>query len=167
MRKVENLNSKVWWHCAETILKKNESSFYTVYCTVYLLIFLGILSHLWFSGLQVLGLAMGTEIAEIVFWFCGNDRSDGSEASKCFSTRHVMIFYPVRGCSVDVSSKNTRSFGTIFCTCCTVVHNVKGWTVIAAWPAWHRQPFWLVTNRHQLTSFIVSNKRCCFTTAST
>lgn len=47
---------------------------------------------LWFSGLQVLDLAMGTEIAEIVFWFCRNDRSDGSEASKCFSTRHVMNF---------------------------------------------------------------------------
>lgn len=80
---------KQFWKFSE---KKNESSFYTVYCTVYLLIFLGILSHLWFSGLQVLDLAMGTEIAEIVFWFCRNDRSDGSEASKCFSTRHVMNF---------------------------------------------------------------------------
>lgn len=35
---------KQFWKFSE---KKNESSFYTVYCTVYLLIFLGILSHLY------------------------------------------------------------------------------------------------------------------------
>lgn len=97
MRKVENLNSKVWWHCAETILKifGEKKWIFLLYCILYSIpSYLSWYSEpsLWFSGLQVLDLAMGTEIAEIVFWFCRNDRSDGSEASKCFSTRHVMNF---------------------------------------------------------------------------